>query len=114
MLKDMSVKQLFMSISLILFSVMSLNVVTNYIKLDDMRIKIFEKEEEVLPHAFSFLNLKINVIQVQQWLTDVSATRGHEGFDDGFDEAKVYFNNGNKLLDHLITEHKKYTMNLIW
>lgn len=31
--------------------------------------------------------LKLNVVQVQQWLTDISATRAAEGFDDGFDEA---------------------------
>ena len=29
--------------------------------------------------------MKIDVIQVQQWLTDISATRAAEGFDDGFD-----------------------------
>ncbi|QEN09482.1 methyl-accepting chemotaxis protein [Oceanispirochaeta crateris] len=34
--------------------------------------------------------LKISVIQVQQWLTDISATRGAPGFDDGFDEAEKY------------------------
>ena len=33
---------------------------------------------------------KICVIQVQQWLTDISATRGAPGFDDGFGEAENY------------------------
>ena len=32
-------------------------------------------------------NIQINVIQVQQWLTDISATRGLDGLNDGFDEA---------------------------
>ena len=32
--------------------------------------------------------LKFNVLQVQQWLTDISATRGTDGLDDGFDKAK--------------------------
>ena len=31
---------------------------------------------------------RYNVIQVQQWLTDISATRGLDGLNDGFDEAK--------------------------
>ncbi|MDH5543622.1 MAG: methyl-accepting chemotaxis protein [Nitrospinota bacterium] len=31
--------------------------------------------------------MKLAVVQVQQWLTDISATRGMEGFDDGFTEA---------------------------
>lgn len=34
--------------------------------------------------------LKLDVVQVQQWLTDISATRGAEGFDDGFSEAEKY------------------------
>ena len=32
-------------------------------------------------------NIQINIIQVQQFLTDVSATRGQDGLDDGFEEA---------------------------
>jgi len=31
--------------------------------------------------------LKLSVVQVQQWLTDISATRGLDGLNDGFDEA---------------------------
>jgi methyl-accepting chemotaxis protein len=32
--------------------------------------------------------MKLDVVQVQQWLTDISATRGQDGLDDGFDEAE--------------------------
>lgn len=35
-------------------------------------------------------DLKLNVVQVQQFLTDISATRAAEGFDGGFEEAEVY------------------------
>ncbi len=45
---------------------------------------------------------------MQQWLTDISATRAKEGFDDGFSEAEKYFKEGNKILDHMIAEHIKY------
>ena len=31
--------------------------------------------------------LKLAVVQVQQWLTDISATRAQDGLNDGFDEA---------------------------
>jgi methyl-accepting chemotaxis protein len=34
-------------------------------------------------------DLRYDVIQVQQWLTDISATRGLDGLDDGFDEAEA-------------------------
>lgn len=32
--------------------------------------------------------LKLSVVQVQQWLTDISATRARDGLNDGFDEAE--------------------------
>lgn len=32
--------------------------------------------------------LSINLVQIQQWLTDVSATRGLDGLDDGYAEAE--------------------------
>lgn len=32
---------------------------------------------------------RYNVIQVQQWLTDISATRALDGLNDGFDEAEA-------------------------
>ena len=47
--------------------------------------KKYEMSEVVLVNR-----IKYNVAQVQQWLTDISATRGAEGFDDGYAEAKKY------------------------
>jgi methyl-accepting chemotaxis protein len=65
-----------------------------------------EKQKvEVLPNLLDFLELQLNIIQIQQWLTDVSATRGAEGYDDGFDEAKNYFQKANVTLDRLTKMH---------
>jgi methyl-accepting chemotaxis protein len=96
------------SVSITIVVVTAINLVFTYSKLTNIKDNVYEKEHEILPHAFNFLNLKVDVIQVQQWLTDISATRAHKGFDDGFAEAKVYFDDGNKILDHLIAEHQKY------
>lgn len=46
--------------------------------------------EESLPFAELAQEMKIHTIQVQQWLTDVSATRGLDGLDDGFGEAEAH------------------------
>lgn len=43
-----------------------------------------------MPLAAAVGAVKIDVIQVQQWLTDVSATRGRDGLDDGWAEAETY------------------------
>lgn len=45
--------------------------------------------------------LKLSVIQVQQWLTDISATRAAEGFDDGLDEAAAYADKARALIAEL-------------
>lgn len=35
-------------------------------------------------------DIKFHVVQVQQWLTDISATRGLDGLNDGFSEAEAH------------------------
>ena len=44
--------------------------------------------EVIQPMTEIFHELQIAVIQTQQWLTDISATRGMDGLDDGFTEAE--------------------------
>lgn len=45
--------------------------------------------------------LKLSVVQVQQWLTDISATRGLDGLNDGFDEAENQAQVFHKLVKEL-------------
>ncbi|MDX1296113.1 MAG: hypothetical protein R3302_07590 [Sulfurimonadaceae bacterium] len=89
-----------MSVFIVVISTMM-----NESSLSNIEERANEEMEEVLPNLLDFLDLKISVIQVQQWLTDVSATRAAEGFDDGFDEAKHHFEKGNRYLDRLIKMH---------
>lgn len=35
-------------------------------------------------------DIKLNIVQVQQFLTDISATRGQDGLDDGTEEAATH------------------------
>lgn len=48
-------------------------------------------------------DISLDVIQVQQWLTDISATRGQDGLNDGFDEAE---NNAQKFKTDIETALK--------
>jgi len=54
--------------------------------------------------------LKMAVIQVQQWLTDISATRGLDGLNDGFDEAQKQANRFRALIDELSTLHPEFAV----
>lgn len=61
--------------------------------------------EEMNTKYFSTISntdkLKLDVVQVQQWLTDISATRAAEGFDDGFDEAEKYAQDARVVIKEL-------------
>ncbi|MDH5409994.1 MAG: methyl-accepting chemotaxis protein [Alphaproteobacteria bacterium] len=52
---------------------------------DSMRIA-----EADIPLMMVIKDIQIDIIQVQQWLSDISATRGMGGLDDGFDQAEAY------------------------
>jgi methyl-accepting chemotaxis protein len=53
-----------------------------------------EADVESLKNALPIFELAssadLHVIQTQQWLTDISATRGAEGYDDGYTEAEKH------------------------
>jgi len=59
-------------------------LITENVKMLHHATDITEREIPVLNKAHE---LKLAVVQVQQWLTDISATRGLDGLNDGFDEA---------------------------
>ncbi len=74
-------------------------------KLEDILAAFQEKQIDsanAQKEAFLSASMKQNLIQVQQWLTDISATRGAEGFDDGFDEAETYAIAFNEDIEALI------------
>lgn len=48
---------------------------------------VLAKDESAV-FALLAQRMKLDVVQVQQWLTDISATRGLDGLNDGFDEAE--------------------------
>lgn len=67
--------------------------------------KILEQASNIADQQIPILNkahkLKLNVVQVQQWLTDISATRALNGLDDGFKEAENNANQFRQLISEL-------------
>jgi len=47
-------------------------------------------EAKTLRSALLAEEMKLSVVQVQQWLTDMSATQGKDGLDDGLEKAAEY------------------------
>ena len=108
MLKNLSFKNQLLSVGIIIAITLLVNIFITYTISNGARLNVYKKDKEIEPHLFNFLRLQKDVIQVQQWLTDISATRAEEGFDDGFSEAEKFFNDGKETLKTLITEHEKY------
>jgi methyl-accepting chemotaxis protein len=70
-----------------------------------------EKDSELirtvdLKLTTSAYNLKYDIAQVQQWLTDVSATRAAPGFDDGWKNAEEYSKDIHQQLDIFLKHYK--------
>lgn len=49
-----------------------------------------EKSKKIEKLVLYTKEVELNIVQVQQWLTDISATRGLDGLNDGFDEAEKH------------------------
>lgn len=56
-------------------------------------------ENRVYPDLANLLQIQVDIVQIQQWLTDISATRGAKGFDDGYAEAEKYYKDALQRID---------------
>lgn len=81
---------LFVTISLIIFNIIVASFSLN--SLFDLNKKSDFLKQNVIKQILSASNMKIAVIQVQQFLSDISATRGMPGFDDGFKNSEIWAN----------------------
>ena len=93
------------SVSIVIIALLA-SAVSNHVKMGIVTDNAHKQEYEIVPNLLDFLELQLNITQIQQWLTDVSATRAAEGFDDGYAEAEAYFKKANVTLDRLIRMHK--------
>jgi len=80
-------------------------IITNNQTISDQSSALSAREFPILNKAHE---LKLTVVQVQQWLTDISATRGRDGLNDGFDEAENNAKAFRLLIDELKTlDHER-------
>jgi methyl-accepting chemotaxis protein len=75
---------IFAVLFLLLISVQSTLMLKQGIKLER---DLTNNAEVLIPTVQLINDARLHAVQVQQWLTDISATRGLDGLNDGFDEA---------------------------
>ena len=67
-------------------------------QLSDVKHSIVTVSEDGAKYALLAASMDKDVVQIQQFLSDVSATRGKDGLDDGFKNAQDNFDALNKAL----------------
>ena len=87
-MKNLTLKRKFMIIAVATLVIMAIQVFlifsnNNYISKVSRDLSGFDVP--LLDRAYK---IKLAVVQVQQWLTDISATRGLDGLNDGFEQAE--------------------------
>jgi methyl-accepting chemotaxis protein len=65
---------------------------------EDKELQLMEQK---YPGIMLAQRLKFHTVQVQQWLTDISATRGLDGLNDGFDEAANHATKFHQVADEI-------------
>ncbi|HEY9173895.1 MAG TPA: methyl-accepting chemotaxis protein, partial [Verrucomicrobiae bacterium] len=63
-------------------------IVTSYLLAHNIEQATTQARDESSVFADHARRMQFDVVQVQQWLTDIAATRGQDGLDDGFKKAE--------------------------
>ncbi|PIZ31298.1 MAG: hypothetical protein COY40_02490 [Alphaproteobacteria bacterium CG_4_10_14_0_8_um_filter_53_9] len=92
-----SIKQKTIFLFITIFCLCSIVTVTSFVAAQYTKINLNRSVEDIHKMTDVYIelsllakNLKFNAVQVQQWLTDISATRGLDGLNDGFDVAAEF------------------------
>lgn len=101
-----SIKTILKGILAVITLFLLITVFTAYKSANHVKEMLSVQSNVTIPHAMDFITLKVNVIQIQQWLTDISATQGKDGYDDGLKVAEEYYQDTNKVLEKLLIEFK--------
>jgi len=88
MLGNLKVGQKILVIVILVGSVLAALLAVSYLSFSELRRSLDEVKNVGMPNAIVAKDMQMQVVQIQQWLTDISATRGQDGLDDGFKEAE--------------------------
>ncbi|MDP4164433.1 MAG: methyl-accepting chemotaxis protein [Bacillota bacterium] len=76
--------------------------------MNDASNRMKEMKNKDIAITLKAERMKLDVVQVQQFLTDISATRAAVGYDDGFSQAEKYSEDFHKTLKELKSLDKQH------
>ncbi|WP_462171300.1 methyl-accepting chemotaxis protein [Pseudoalteromonas xiamenensis] len=101
MLKQLQIITKCYLISAVILTVLLVQSVFSHFLMSSISQNVDEQQSITLPTLEASYELKINIIQIQQWLSDISATRAMDGLNDGLDEATNSYNQAVKTIIEL-------------
>ena len=101
-LLNLQIKQIIFRAAIIIAAIMIIGFIINWQTLKTIDEHSQKAAETVIPTSYDLLKIQLDVVEIQQWLTDISATRATKGFDDGFDEAQKAYDDANMIINKLI------------
>jgi methyl-accepting chemotaxis protein len=88
LLGQLKVGQKIFLIVAVIAVLLGLVLAVSFTSFQSLERSLTEVRDEGVPNAMVAKDMQMQVVQIQQWLTDISATRGQDGLDDGFKEAE--------------------------
>lgn len=97
----MSLKQKISILNIFMILLCLISVTVMLFRMNTLS-ELYQKQgTQVQPTMNNALKLQQQVIQIQQYLTDISATKGENGLDDGFEQAEIHYQNAQSLIKEL-------------
>lgn len=75
--------------------------IAGIITISSNKTTVSEINDKVLPGSEAIIQLKIEVLQIQRWLTNISATKAAKGYDTGFSEAEKSYKKASEIIADL-------------
>ena len=88
MLNQLKVGQKILVVVMAVALVQLLTSMVTFQKSNQLNNQLNTVMERGQPATMALKDMEMQIIQIQQWLTDISATRGQDGLDDGYTEAE--------------------------
>lgn len=105
MLKTVKIKTI---LKVLMISVVAIQLcigAITLVKLDQITTHATSLNDSALPNSLQIEALRYHVVQIQQFLTNASATKSKPGYDDGFPEAKANYDQANQIIDSFIDKN---------
>ncbi|MCF6281329.1 MAG: methyl-accepting chemotaxis protein [Candidatus Polarisedimenticolaceae bacterium] len=106
-MKKITLQQRFLLLAALLAIIVFIEGTILFINSQQISTNSNQLSDQIFPSFKKAQQLKLSVVQVQQWLTDISATRGLDGLNDGFDEAEANAQLFRSLLSELMVLDQK-------